>query len=325
MKPNRQSATCFPKTSPEIPRNGDKVVCRTIHLLKIQDLFPAKTMVPRMLLSVCPEDGQTAIPEEAKKTMINRLFKFTLASAVGLFGLGLGSQAQAAPTMLLCLSNSASYAGSCGAAPTDFVLVESDGTNAGTTIVSNGVAAVLGTNVIIGANHITFQGTVDGWTLNVSTGVNGAPTGGVDLNSIDQWNGTGSHNLDIFFQNVGNFGTYGAHIGGTNPDGGTTNFDGCINPNSLIGAICSGVSSLADVGAKSFTANGGFSANYGSITGAAPFGLFEELGLVATTPGTLFSGDYQLTAVPEPTSILLLGGVLALAGRSLRKKYQKAA
>jgi hypothetical protein len=74
-----------------------------------------------------------------------------------------------------------------------------------------------------------------------------------------------------------------------------------------------------------FTTAGGFSANYGAITGAAPFGLFEELGLVATQSGTLFSGDYQLTAVPEPTSILLLGGVLALAGRSLRKKYQKAA
>src|SRR5258706_144531 len=117
--------------------------------------------------------------------MTNKLLKITLAVAVGFFALGLAPNAQGAQTMALCLTDApGNIGGDCNSATYHDVVILSDGTNAGTTIIANGVTAVLGVNVQIGPNSITFIGTVGGWTLNVSTGQNFGPTGGIDLNSV---------------------------------------------------------------------------------------------------------------------------------------------
>jgi len=261
--------------------------------------------------------------------MTRTILKLAVAIAVGVFVLGLAMPQAHAQLMSLCLTAApGDVSGDCTSGAYDSVFIQSDGTIPGTTITSNGVTAVLGVNVIVGPGEVIFQGGVDGWNINVSTGTTNGNLG-IDLNSLNITSAVGS--LDVYFWEDGVTGnnTYTAQIGGTNPAGGTTAYDGCLNNNDT-GYFCTdnaGLPFQQSIGQQVFTSAGGFSANYGNVnpTGlGSPFEIFEELNLTATGGSETFSGDYGFVATPEPTSVLLLTGVVLAVFGAIRRKTRLA-
>ncbi len=254
--------------------------------------------------------------------MTKTILKLAVAVGIVLLGLATAPQAQAGPNMAMCITTApGDVGGDCESSSYNDVYITSDGTAGGTTIVANGVTAILGTQVTVAAGVISFNGSIGGWSINVSTGINNG-NDGIDLNSVNKTSTAGT--LDVYFQTDGVSGStpFTAQIGGTNPAGGTTTYDGCITSNDLFIDFCAFQN---DVGATTFSATGGFSKNYGNITPASsPFGLMEELNLVAGSSGGTFSGDYSLVPVPEPSSIVLFGGALLIACGAMRRKVQKS-
>jgi hypothetical protein len=51
--------------------------------------------------------------------------------------------------------------------------------------------------------------------------------------------------------------------------------------------------------------------------------MTQVLTISTTAPGTMFSGDFELTMVPEPASIALLGGALLFVTGVMRKKLRR--
>jgi hypothetical protein len=64
----------------------------------------------------------------------------------------------------------------------------------------------------------------------------------------------------------------------------------------------------------------GFSGSVaGGNLGAQPYELLQELKVTTTASGSL-TGDVHLDIVPEPASVVLLGGILLLTARTLRRR-----
>jgi hypothetical protein len=61
----------------------------------------------------------------------------------------------------------------------------------------------------------------------------------------------------------------------------------------------------------------------GGAINTSPYSLMEEL-VITTTGTSTLSGDFDLTIVPEPASVILLGGILAVTARTIRRRAKKA-
>ncbi len=166
-----------------------------------------------------------------------------------------------------------------------------------------------------------WDGSIGNWTVNIDSGVAFPPAGSplMDLSVQNTHDGSSTpDDLTIWFaangfasepgyymhsggsisgqMTVGNAAStqyYSHWIGNLGPVSGTTG----STPISLDG---------------SFTSPGGHSQD-----------LYQYITLTGAGPNSFVSDDFKLSGVPEPTSIVLLGGALLLAGRSLRKKFQK--
>jgi hypothetical protein len=173
--------------------------------------------------------------------------------------------------------------------------------------------------------YIASLGGVYG--VNVSTGITKPLLGGsqMDLNSINiQSLADGAHTLSIMFSETGysllDVTGIGA-FGGTISDNGSTvvasaYFDDATNALFNMGTLIGTTGPLSGPAfSTTFTGRG---------PAAASYSMTQLLTVSTTERRAMFSGDFELTMVPEPASIALLGGTLLFVTGVMRKKLRRS-
>jgi PEP-CTERM motif len=238
--------------------------------------------------------------------------KVLMAMAIGVL-IALAPTASAAPNMALCISDNPT---SCSG---DFVLVTSDGTT--DTVTDGGTFHI---NSITFGNspfNISFNGSIGTvFSLTVDTGTlqyTANPL--MDLAYQDHASGAGT--LSIFWGGAGFTvpGSFDAAIGGTNNASSTT-ATACIDNRSDGFFDLCGAALTSAIGSQTFTTPS-FNATFGSANKptVSPYSLVEEVFITSTGTGAS-SGDFAIDSTPEPTSMLLLGTVLTLAGWGFKRR-----
>ncbi|HVO96542.1 MAG TPA: PEP-CTERM sorting domain-containing protein [Bryobacteraceae bacterium] len=160
-----------------------------------------------------------------------------------------------------------------------------------------------------------WDGSLGAWSVNIDSGVGFPPSGNplMDLSIQDRHNDTsGDTGLLIEFatQVFDNYPGYSL-----------------VSNGSISGAMtvanCAGNTNSCNIGTIGPT-NGPIINLAGSFANPGYTGdLYQFVTITDAGANSFVSDDFRLSGVPEPTSIVLLGGALLLAGRSLRRKFQK--
>jgi len=213
-----------------------------------------------------------------------------------------------------------------------YVNLFADGTTTFSTLGCGGTEVCnAGTDagtVAPGFNQLSVGGLaqVGGWDLSLNLlGTSYPPNGNAsgwleDLAVTADYHGGGSNQLTVFWASNGfNSSIPGfdlkdaANTSGIAP--GTTYWAG-VNPGT--GLLSFPYTGIGSIGANS---SGSFADPTCSGNPCSTASLAEQINYTASGSSATISDDFKLSAVPEPTSILLLGGAMALAGRALRRKF----
>jgi hypothetical protein len=210
-----------------------------------------------------------------------------------------------------------------------------DDTTLGGTATATGAASGI---FAASTGSVTIIGKVGVFNVNVDTGLSKPIIGSTMDPNMDlslQTVSTAAGQLTVQWSDAAppGFllvpGTAVAHAGGTN--GGTTTAAGnTIAYTTSFNSTTPGTLFVAGTTLTSQTF-GPFGAGTTSFSGdaagglitTAPYELMQQL--VFTAVGaTQASGDFHLSIVPEPASIILLGGVLLVTARTLRRRAKNA-
>jgi hypothetical protein len=174
------------------------------------------------------------------------------------------------------------------------------------------------------AGVVTYSADLGGgFIVNVTTGIT-TPfyTGSsMDLNSVNVQSGSGNHTLEIMFSQTDFTSTMGGFeggFGGTIGTGGTVVASAGYDTTNTLFGNGTNIASTGSLGPGAFSAT--FS---GGGPGTSPYSLTQIL-TISTSQALTFSGDFALTQVPEPASIVLLGGALLFVAGGIRRKMRRA-
>jgi len=192
-------------------------------------------------------------------------------------------------------------------ATVDAATVDLDSTSAGTDCAD---ATACDSNA--SANIVHSSGSLAGVNVD-ATGTTKAGCVGclMDLNTLTV-SSTGAHTVDILLSDIGftAAGGFNLFFSATIPTGGSATA-------TLFGGNSNTIFDL------SATRGGPIVPGPGTGTAATvnPYSLTERIQIVFGAGGGTFSGDFQVSsAVPEPTSIVLLGTLLLGFGTAIRRK-----
>jgi hypothetical protein len=217
-----------------------------------------------------------------------------------------------------------------------FEVLDAANVSLGVTYCFDGQAPCDLTGPIPDGAIIVSQSLPGGFTFNVTTGLTkpvlgSAATPNMDLNSIDIKSTGGTNTLILGFSDT-DFTAAPASLQGlfggtlTAPAGSTVTAEAYFDTgNDLFGPPAGnpgngGTFSFA-IGPFGPGAFSGTASGPGPLT--QPYSLTQYIKLKVTGVST-FSGDFELQAVPEPTSVALLAGVLLTTGVALRRRLRKA-
>lgn len=169
------------------------------------------------------------------------------------------------------------------------------------------------------AGAVTVINSIGNFINNVTTGLS-APLQGpgqIDLNSVNVVTSTGG-TLDIYWSQTdfgaSTVGPYQLAFGGTITAGGTVTATAYYDEGNTLFGMANQIATLGPFSPVAFSGT-----TTGAGPGAAPYSLTQHLRLVFTGAGS-FSGDFQLTPVPEPDAVALAIGVALLGVAGLRRK-----
>ena len=201
------------------------------------------------------------------------------------------------------------------------------------TITDNGGCAGSGCLSLTGdtnaaAGTVTINGTIDGWTINVVSGTSHSPgltPFGLDETSLTATCAGGpctANPLHVLYSDI-NFtvpvpaGGFSTTYSSTVTGSGTTSESAYVdNTNTLFGEPATGL--IATVGP--FVAPFGANTKSGGPAGVPSYSLTLDQVFTSTGASTSFSSDGNVTAVPEPAAVVLLGAALLLCSSRLRRK-----
>jgi hypothetical protein len=171
---------------------------------------------------------------------------------------------------------------------------------------------------------ITFIGSVGDWLINVSTGVgSGMGPNYMDLNSVNNSSVATTSTLTINFTQFNNLVAFPGmelEFGGTTSNATVIYNAFFNNANTLFGGTL--------IGSLGPFSGGFFGTTSGLMSATSPFSLTQQFLITGNgaLAGSAFSGNAELNPVPEPGSLLLLGGgLLGLAGLARRRRQKKSA
>ncbi len=188
----------------------------------------------------------------------------------------------------------------------------------------NSIGGVYDTNGASGTMGVASNATTfNGWTISGITGVSRSPglmPQGLDISAFTAACSLtgGCAELDVSLSDVnfaipigiGGFSTfYSATVTGN----GTTTEEAWFSNLNTLFAQTNLIGSVGPIGSP----GGSGSASGGSIAAVPNYSLTLEQIFTAGTGTVSYSVDGNITAVPEPMSLLLLGGCLLVVGRKL--------
>jgi hypothetical protein len=170
--------------------------------------------------------------------------------------------------------------------------------------------------------QILFTDDLGVWTVNVATGTGSAAigAGNLVLTSIDITSSPTGGSLDVLLTETGlspEYNKWDVAFNGVlaGPAGSTVTGTGWVDDADV--AFSLGTQIGNDLGP--FLGAFGPVSTLGVVSVSDPYSLTGKIAISATGPST-FSGTLQLTAVPEPTTLLLLGFGLPAVGLWARKR-----